>query len=785
MKRSLAPVLPLLILTTTVTAQIKAVPWTQVDINGGFWKPRQQALNTVTLRQQFDQLVEHKYKQNFERAAARRTGGYVGYVFNDSDVYKVLEAASYALGKNRQPWLEQEVDNWIALIGKAQEPDGYLNCYFQLMSPNAKWTNLRDQHELYCAGHLFEAAAAHYQATGKTTLLNIATKLADHIANRFGEGKRMGYPGHPEAELALFKLWRVTGNQSYFELSKFFIEKRGSKFFAKEHNTPLDKYDGDYWSDNVPMREHSSIVGHAVRAAYLFSGVTDLAIETKDQGLTQMLDRVWKSTALKRMFITGGIGPSGSNEGFTVDYDLPTFTAYQESCASIANALWNYRLALLHKDSKFADVLEQAVYNGALAGINLKGDQYYYVNPLASEGGHHRQDWFGCACCPPNLARLIGQIGGLSYGTDDRTLYTLLYTDSRVKTNIGNDQVTGKMSTNWPWDGKVSFTVENAGSGKFSLAFRQPGWSEIQSLSVNGSPVKAATKSGFLYISRTWKKGDVVQFNVPMQVRKVVSHPSVKDTAGMFALKRGPLVYCVEQADNAVNFDQIGVPFTSDFVAESDPTVFGGTTVLRGSGFVADEARWLGRLFQALPTPKPVALKAIPYFMWDNRKPGAMRVWLSPNPAPAPLRGYERTAKVSVSFKNYNSQPEGVNDGFTPATSNPNSPKQLHFWSHLGGNEWVQYDFAKPVNVSSMRVFWFDDSGRGACRIPEKWRVEALVSGRWVSLELTKSSSYTTKLDVWNEVHFAPIKASALRLHVDQKEGFSSGIHEWQVFGDE
>ncbi|OWU66194.1 MAG: hypothetical protein CBB60_000770 [Armatimonadetes bacterium Cent15-Ar3] len=765
--------------------QIQPVSWKNVNINDSFWAPRQKVLGAVTMREQLDQLVAKKYKQNFERAAARQSGGYVGYVFNDSDVYKVLEAASYVLGKNKLAWLDQEVDNWITLISKAQGADGYLDTAYQLDKPDRKWTNLRDDHELYCAGHLFEAAAAHYEATGKTNFLKVATKLADHIEARFGEGKKMGYPGHPECELALMKLWRATGEQRYFKLAQFFIEKRGTHFFATEHNTPEKDYDGTYWSDNVPIREHSSIVGHAVRAAYLFSGVTDLAHETHDHELKAMLDRVWKSTALKRMFITGGIGPSGSNEGFTVDYDLPTFTAYQESCASIANALWNYRLALLNGEGKFADVMEQAIYNGALAGINMAGDKYYYVNPLASTGGHHRQDWFGCACCPPNLARMIGQMGGLSYGTTEDQLYVMLYVGGDVTAKVAGAPVKLDVKTNYPWDGKVKLTVHPGASRSFGLSLRQPGWGAISGLTVNKQSAKTNLKDGFLSVRRVWKEGDVVELEIPMPVRKVVSHPSVKDTQGMFALKRGPLVYCLEEVDNPVDMDRVGVPINSDFVASVDPKLFNTTTVLEGEGYLSGESSWVGRLFQSVAIPQKVKLKAIPYFMWDNRKPGNMRVWLSPNPAPSPMRGLETTAKVSVSFESGYAKINGVKDGFTPTTSNPNSPQQLHFWSHLGGKEWVRYDFPKETKVASMRVFWFDDTGRGAVRIPSSWQVEALIKGTWTPLKLIAGEKYGTALDIWNEVRFAPVSTTALRLTLNQQNGFATGIHEWQVFGED
>lgn len=766
------------------SSKIQPVSWMDVKIHDNFWSPRQKTLITHTLREQFEQLDANKYRQNFERAAKREHGGYVGYVFNDSDVYKVIEAASYALGIQHDAWLDKTVDDWIDLIGRAQEPDGYLDCHFQLDEPQNKWKNLRDQHEMYCAGHLFEAAVAHYKATGKTTLLTIAKKLADHMDARFGPGKHMGYPGHPEAELGLMKLWRATGEKRYFDLSAFFLNNRGSKWFATEHNTPLDEYNGEYWSDNLPIRDHESIIGHAVRAAYLFCGATDLAEETQDRPLMNMLDRVWASTTEKRMFVTGGIGPSGSNEGFTVDYDLPTFSAYQETCASVANAFWNYRMTLLHGDGKYADVMEQAMYNGALAGINYAGDKYYYVNPLASHGNHHRQDWFGCACCPPNIARMIGQLGGLSYAQSNDSAYVMLYVGSSANLKVGGKPVELDVNTKYPYSGSVAITVNPTTSQNFNLKLRSPEWAGgLAKLTVNGKSVDAVANNGFVSIRREWKKGDSVRFEIPMSVRRVISHPSVKDTFGMVALARGPLVYCLESVDNPFDMDRAGFPINSAIAAKTEKGLFGDTTVLEGEAFVTNEQSWNDRLFATVGTTKPVKFRAIPYCFWDNRKAGEMRVWLSPSPAPAPLRGLEKDAKVTVSFKNSNSDPTGANDGYVPEGSNPNSPKQLHFWSHKGGTEWVQYSFAKPVTASSTRVYWFDDSGRGECRVPKAWRLEAKINGDWMPVQLADHEKFGLTLNAWNDVKFKAVTSQEFRLMIDQQDKWASGIHEWQLFG--
>lgn len=594
----------------------------------------------------------------------------------------------------------------------------------------------------------------------------------------------MGYPGHPEAELALMKLWRVTGEQRYFKLAEFFLNSRGSKWFATEHGTPLSQYNGEYWSDNLPIRDHESIIGHAVRAAYLFCGATDLAAATNDKPMVAMLDRIWDSTTKKRMFVTGGIGPSGSNEGFTVDYDLPTFSAYQETCASVANALWNYRLAMLHGDGKYVDVMEQAIYNGALAGINYDGDKYYYVNPLASHGNHHRQDWFACACCPPNIARLIGQLGGLAYAQSNQNAYVMLYVGSTADLKVGGDTVHLDIDTQYPYAGSVAISVNPATNKAFGLKLRVPEWAPgLTKLTVNGKSATSTAENGFVTINRMWSKGDRVQFEIPMEVRRVVSHPAVKDTFGMYALARGPLMYCLEGVDNSFDLDRAGFPLNTEISPKTVKGLFGDTTVLEGSAFESEEQSWSDQLFATAKPAKAVKFRAIPYCFWDNRKAGEMRVWLAPNPAPSPLRGVERNAKVSVSYRNTNCVPEGVNDGYVPEGSNPNSPNQMHFWSHKGGTEWVQYTFEKAISATEARVYWFDDSGRGECRVPKSWRLEAMVNGTWTPVILKDRETFGLALNQWNSVHFAPVKSNQFRLLVTQQDKWASGIHEWQLFG--
>jgi len=455
--------------------KLRAVPFTQVQIHDSFWAPRQETNRVATIPINFAMLEKAGNIRNFELAAARATNGYSGPVYMDSDLYKALESASYSLAIHPDAKLEKRLEEIISKLAAAQQPDGYLDTHYIVKEPGKRWTNLRDCHELYCAGHLFEAAVAHYQATGKRSLLNVAVKLADHIDSVFGPGKRLGYPGHPEIELALIKLWHATGEPRYFNLARFFIENRGRKYFAQEHHTPLDQYDGAYWLDDVPIAEHQKIKGHAVRAAYLLSGATDVAAETRDPALLAMLGRVWRNTTERNLYLTGGIGPSARNEGFTTDYDLPNLSAYQETCASVALAQWNHRLALLYGDARFADVFERSLYNAALAGVSLDGTHFFYVNPLASAGKHHRQEWFGCACCPPNISRTIASLGGYAYAVSDDGFWVNLYLQGAATASLRGQNVTLEVATDYPWDGAVVLRPHLARPVKLELHLRVPG----------------------------------------------------------------------------------------------------------------------------------------------------------------------------------------------------------------------------------------------------------------------------------------------------------------------
>ncbi len=760
--------------------KLRVVPFTNVTIRDSFWSPRQETNRTASIPVNLDMLEKSGNLRNFELAAAKATSGFTGPVFMDSDVYKALEAASYSLATHPDPALEKKLDAIIATMAAAQQPDGYLDTYYIVKEPGRRWTNLRDNHELYCAGHLIEAAVAHFQATGKTTFLDVAKKLADHIDSVFGPGKRMGYPGHPELELALVKLGRATGEKRYLDLARFFITSRGKKYFATEHKTPLDRYDGSYWQDDVPIYEHRNIKGHAVRAAYLLSGATDVAGETNDPALLKMLNRVWRNTTQKNMYITGGIGPSASNEGFTEDYDLPNLSAYQETCASVALAQWNHRLALLYGDAKFADVFERSLYNGVLAGVSLDGKKFFYVNPLESHGTHHRAGWFGCACCPPNEARTLASLGGYAYAVSDDALWVNLYIQGAATAKLGENKVSLRVTTDYPWDGKVVLEPRPETSSRFALRLRIPGWCRGATVAINGQAVKEPTiERGYVVLSREWQAGDKVELNLPMPVERIAAHPNVKADTNQLAFQRGPLVYCLEACDQSEPISSLYIPANTTFQAEKAKDLLGGVVVLKGQAEVAEAADWTGKLYQAVTPSRRVPITAIPYYAWDNREPGPMRVWMPVAPPIPAAGGIETRAKVSMSFVSNNCQPWGINDGLEPKSSGEQPAACCHWWPHHGGEEWVQYSWKQPVTVQAAKVYWFDDTGRGACRLPASWTIEYRNGNEWKPV--AGASEYVVARDRWCTVKFAPVTTTALRLKVTMQKEWAAGVHEWKL----
>ena len=589
---------------------VQPVPFNQISIHDSFWTPRLEAHAHQTLETCIAQTQDSTQRiNNFKKIAGLMEGKHEGIYFDDSDVYKAMEGIAYSLINNPNPKYDALLDNWIDLIAKSQQADGYLNTYYTLNFPAQRWTDM-EKHEMYCGGHMIEAAIAHHRATGKNTFLNVAIKFANHLDNTFGPGKRHWVPGHQEIELALVKLYHETKEKKYLDLAHWLLEERGHGHgVGGIWNNP--KMGAEYCQDDVPVYEVSEIKGHAVRAMYLFTGMADVAAEKELPAYVAALERVWDDVVLRNMYITGGIGSSLHNEGFTEDYDLPNKEAYCETCASIGMVLWNSRMNLFSKDAKYVDVMERCMYNGVLSGISLDGDLFFYVNPLESDGDHHRQRWFGCACCPSNVSRFIPSIGNYIYMADEKEIFVNLYLGNKANIKLGNAKVELVQKTNYPWSGNVQIEVKPSAPSVFAVKMRIPGWCKKYEVAVNGKRINSPTvDNGYLKIDRLWKQGDQITLNLNMPVEVVAADPRVKQNVGKRAIQRGPLVYCAEQADNKnINLDQIAFGQDNRFKTGAAKGKLKDMTIL--------ETKIQGQ-----------NLTFIPYFAWDNREPGKMKVWI-------------------------------------------------------------------------------------------------------------------------------------------------------------
>ncbi|WP_162854202.1 glycoside hydrolase family 127 protein [Dictyobacter aurantiacus] len=604
-----------------------------VRINDAFWKPRLETNRTVTIPFQYQQCEATGRLDNFRRASGHYDGPFQGRFYNDSDVYKWLEAASWSLASQPDPHLESQVEDVITIIGAAQEENGYLDTYFTFERVPERWTNLRVLHELYCAGHLIQAAVAHHRATGSTSFLKIAVRLADHIVDTFGPDGIAGACGHPEVEMALVELARDTGDQRYVQEAQFFIDQRGQHLPLMSGST--------YDQDHAPIREQREVVGHAVRALYLYSGVTDIYAETGEQALEEAVEALWQNFMTRKVYITGGAGARYEGEAFGENYELPNERAYTETCAAIASVMWNWRLLLLKKEARFADALETTLYNGVLSGVSLNGQEYFYQNPLADSGHHRRQPWFSTACCPPNVARLFASLPGYLYSTSNEGLWVHLYIANTAEVPLVNGQtITVQQRTNYPWEGEVELEVQTDRPAFFSLFLRIPAWAQGASITINGQVYSGSIEPGsYVEIQREWKAGDSVHLSLPLEVRMLESNQHVRNNYRRVAILRGPLVYCVEQVDNpGVDLDAIVLPAQSEWEVVARPELLGGIqtiqarALLHASKNAVDESPLYRPYKVEKPTYTSVLLTAIPYYIWANREAGAMQVWLPVDP---------------------------------------------------------------------------------------------------------------------------------------------------------
>lgn len=586
---------------------IEQIDFSHVKINDNFWSPRLSKHVSATLPVCIDQIENQTGRiRNFENAA-KGEGEHSGIFFDDSDVYKALEGMAYSLINNPDPELEKKADEWIDKFAAAQQPDGYINTFYTLTGLDKRWTNM-DKHEMYCAGHMIEAGVAYYQATGKRKLLDVCIRMTDHMMSQFGPGKRHWVPGHEEIELALVKLYQTTQEQKYLDFAYWLLEERGHG-----HGTMGDegKWDPVYYQDIVPVRRLTDISGHAVRCMYLYCGMADVAALKNDTGYIAAIDRLWDDVVHRNMYITGGIGSSRDNEGFTEDYDLPNLDAYCETCASVGMVLWNQRMNQLTGDSKYIDVLERSLYNGALAGISLGGDRFFYVNPLESKGDHHRQEWYGCACCPSQLSRFLPSIGNYIYASSDDALWVNLYIGNTGQIRIGETDILLTQETDYPWDGSVKLTISTSQPLEKEIRLRIPNWCKTYDLSINGKRINVSEEKGYAVI-KDWKSQDVIALDMDMPVEIVAADPHVKENFDKRAIQRGPLVYCMEEIDNPEYFDQIQLSPSTTFQTAFVSDILNGIKTIKTNG-------------------RAQSATFIPYYAWDNRKAGKMRVWIPYN----------------------------------------------------------------------------------------------------------------------------------------------------------
>ncbi|GLH71753.1 hypothetical protein GETHLI_02550 [Geothrix limicola] len=788
---------------------VKPVPFTSVRITGGFWQPRQEVNRRVTLPFAFEQCEKTGRIKNFDQAAEvmrRRAAGekdfqmkpLTEYTFDDSDAYKSIEGAAYALSIQRDPALEALCDGIITRIAAAQEPDGYLYTW-RTMHPDSpahpwihekRWLNDPDlSHELYNLGHLYEAGTAYFQATGKRALLDVCLKSAELLWKDFGKGDLKIAPGHQVVEMGLAKLYRQTGDERWIKLAKFFLDVRGpgGDTYAQMHKRVVDQ---------------DEAVGHAVRAGYMYSGMADVAALTGDPSYLKAISRIWDNVVGRKLYLTGGIGARGSGEAFGDDYELPQ-RAYNETCAAIANLMWNHRMFLMTGESRFIDVFERTLYNGFLSGVSLSGDRFFYPNPLVYDGksrNNHgyagRAPWFGCACCPPNVLRTLAALSGYMYATKEDRLYVNLFAQSQATTEVAGTAVSLNQTTDYPWSGRIRLGVDPVRPGVFSVCIRIPGWTQGHPLpsdlytyrdakadgwhiSINGKAVKAELRDGYAVLTRTWQKGDAVEVNLPMPVRTVLGHAQVAATRGRIALERGPVVYCLEGSDNGGDVFDVTVPSLQKVKPVSRPELLGGVTVLDIQG-----AHRVSRLKDGGTSSATASLTAIPYFAWANRGPSPMQVWLPTSEKDVPLPPKPTLAsesKVTVSFAREGMGTEALNDQLVPQNATDGFAPHFDFWPHNGGVEWVDYQFKAPATVSHVSVCWFDDQpSGGGCAVPESWRLlYRTKDGAWQPVE-AKAPYATTRSAVLTTA-FTPVTTSALRLELRLRPGLSAGLYEWAV----
>jgi hypothetical protein len=781
---------------------VKPVEFTKVHFTDDFWLPRLDTNRKVTIPYDFNKCEKTHRIANFAVAGGLQEGKFVGRRYNDSDVFKVIEGASYSLHNHPDPELEKYLDDLISKIAAAQEEDGYLfTC--RTINPDSvpkrageeRWSYLKSSHELYNVGHMYEAAVAHYRATGKKTFLNVAIKNANLICETFGPGKDQlhGVPGHQEIEIGLVKLYRVTGEPKYLEMAKYFLDQRGNAQNRELYTYGENGENKVYTQDHKPVTEQTEALGHAVRAGYMYSGMADVAALTDDIEYLNAIDQLWQNVTYKKLYITGGIGAKHAGEAFDENYVLPNLSAYCETCAAIANMLWNQRLFLLHGDAKYVDVLERTLYNNFLAGVSIHGDKFFYPNPLESDGSHKRSPWFDCACCPTNVVRFMPSLPGYVYARKNNELYVNLFIGGEAQIDMDFGKVDLLQETSYPWEGKTQLTLQPEKETKFTVKIRIPGWARNEAVPgdlyhfaerseekpiflINGEEINPPVKNGYATIHRSWKNKDEVSVQFPMPVRKILANKNVDANRGKFAIQKGPLVYAAEGVDNNGKVRNLLMDMGATFTEKHREELVDGITILKSKASSLQKEK-NGKL---VITEKDLTL--IPYYAWNHRGPSEMVVWFpyqksAASPTPPATIASESTVTASYTHDAI----QALNDQVIPESSNDHSIPRFTFWDHKGTKEWVMYKFQKPHTISKTDIYWFDDTPAGGCKVPESWNIyyHDMSNGEWKKVD--KHEGCPVNCNQFNTVSFVPVKTDALKLVVQLRDGYSGGILEWKV----
>lgn len=769
------------------TYPIEPVPFTSVHLSDQFWAPRLKTNHEVTIPIAIEQSELTGRIKNFEIAGGTAHGDYCStYPFDDSDVFKIIEAAGFSLESNPDPVMEARIDSLIQKIGLAQEADGYLFTYRSIMGDNShpwigtRWEKVNDlSHELYNLGHMYEAAVAYYKATGKRELLDISIKSADMLDETFGWGKLEDYPGHQEIEIGLVKLYEATGEKRYLDLAKFFLDVRGP--------------DGhEYNQAHKHVTDQTQGVGHSVRATYMYAAMADIAALYQDESYINAIRAIWEDIVYRKTYVTGGIGASGGNEGFGEPYHLPNMSAYCETCASVGTIIWNHRMFLSDGESRYMNVLERSLYNSFLSGVSLAGDRFFYPNPLESFGQHERSKWFGCACCPPNVARTLPSIPGYVYAKTSEDLYVNLFIDNSAHIDLDGREVEIVQKTAHPWDGQVDIHLKPEVDMRFKLRVRIPGWAGEEAIpgdlyrfngtvaapvfKINGKKAKAKISKGYAVFERNWKAGDVVSVSFAMDIRILDADERVEADKDKMALQRGPLVYCAEWPDT-----EDGHVLNLIFEREGEMSTVHRPELLNGVNTIGLQATAARRTLDGeVEKGEAREYSLIPYYTWNNRGAGEMMVWLpytvnSVHPLPAPT-----IASLSeVSSDRQSKALIALSDQYEPQSSIDRTWPYFHWWPKNNAWVWVQYDFEEVKEISSMKVYWFDDGPFGGCRVPDGYELVYDKDGEWIPVET--EGEYTVTKDDWDELQFQAVRTDKVRLNVKLSERFSSGIHEWVI----